>query len=101
MSSVQVVHFLPGRVRLKVHAAKGNAAYIARVREAFLEVPGIRSLEANPITGSVLIIYDTGRITQTDAARALAKALGTHFPSLDIPSVLRWLNVPHQAVTNP
>jgi hypothetical protein len=100
MANVQVVHFLPGRVRLKVPAAKGNAAYIAQVREMFLQVPGVRSLEANPITGSVLILYDTRRIVTEDAARALATALRAHFPSLDTRAVLKWLNVPDEVVTS-
>lgn len=100
MTSVQVVHFLPGRVRLKVPAAKGNPAYIAQVREMFLLVPGVQSLDANPITGSVLIRYDTGRIVTKDAARALVAALRVHFPSLDARAVLKWLNVPDEFVTN-
>jgi hypothetical protein len=100
MTSVQVVHFLPGRVRLKVPAAKGNVAYIAQVRERFLQVPGVRSLDANPITGSVLILYDTRRIVGEDAARALAAAIRTHFPSLDARAVLKWLHVPDEVVIN-
>ena len=55
---VQIVHALPGRVRLKVHRLKHNIAYAADIQRHLLEVPGITHLEANPQTGSLLILYD-------------------------------------------
>ena len=55
---IQVVHALPGRVRIKVRQLKNNIAYAGTIQRYLLEVPGITHLEANPQTGSLLIGYD-------------------------------------------
>lgn len=93
--SVKVIHFAPGRVRLKVAAAKNNPAYSGPVREAFLAVPGIHSLEVNSLTGSVLIQYDSRSLLADDAISALTHALRQQFPALDADEVIRWLRSAH------
>lgn len=55
---IQVVHALPGRVRLKLQQLKNNIAYAGPLQRRLLEVPGVTHLEANPKTGSLLIHYD-------------------------------------------
>lgn len=80
--SVKVVHFIPGRVRLKVAAAKNNPAY-SGMKDAFLAVPGISTLEVNSLTGSVLIQYDKERLLADDAILVLARVLRDKFPGLD------------------
>jgi hypothetical protein len=55
---VQVVHALPGRVRLKLHRLKNNNAYAAEIQRDLLKVRGVTHLEAHPQTGSLLIEYD-------------------------------------------
>jgi hypothetical protein len=54
----QVVHFLPGRIRLKSALMKGKAVLAQEVQQRLLTLPGILRVEAQPITGSVLILYD-------------------------------------------
>ena len=52
-----IVSFVPGRVRLRFKELKDNtAAEMARAR--IKETPGIKSVEINTVTGSVLIEYD-------------------------------------------
>jgi hypothetical protein len=94
-TDVKIAHFLPGRVRLKVAAAKNNPAYAGPVRDAFLAVPGIESIEVNSITGSVLIHYDSQRLLADDALAALTTVLRRQFPSLDTDEVQRWLKAAH------
>ena len=55
---LQIVHALPGRVRLKLQQLKNNVAYAGPLQRHLLEVRGITHLEANPKTGSLLIQYD-------------------------------------------
>ena len=81
--SVKVVHFTPGRVRLKVAAVKNNPAYSGMLKDAFQAVPGISSLEVNSLTGSVLIQYDKGRLLADDAILILAQVLRDKFLGLD------------------
>src|SRR5206468_2879347 len=70
----QVLHTVPGRVRIHVPALAG---YGARSVEAQVRhVPGVRGVEANPLTGNVLVRFDPRATT----ARAILDALGTPGP---------------------
>jgi len=53
-----VAHQVPGRVRMKVPAAKGNAELLEQIGEAFAAIPGIERISVNPATGSVVLHYD-------------------------------------------
>ena len=53
-----VTHHIPGRVRVKMPHAKGNPEMLNRVKAAISPQPGVRSVEVNPATGSVLVRYD-------------------------------------------
>ena len=55
---IQVVHALPGRVRIKIRQLKNNISYAGTIQRYLFEVPGITHLEANPQTGSLLIEYN-------------------------------------------
>src|SRR5262249_31072351 len=57
-SDIQVTHFLPGRVRFKLLHLKKNAAMANMLRQVLANIPGIRTVEANVVTGSVLVQYD-------------------------------------------
>lgn len=57
------VHHLPGRLRIRVAAIKGNTTR-ARGLESILQAKeGVATVEANPLTGSVLIHYDPAATT--------------------------------------
>lgn len=53
--------FLPGRVRLR-HPALQREAVAAQARECMLAVPGVRSVDINTLSGSVLLCYESGHI---------------------------------------
>lgn len=59
---VQVVHRLPGRLRVKVPGLQGSgecvAPYQAVFEEALAAVPGVLAVRGNPLTGTVLVNYD-------------------------------------------
>lgn len=62
VSAVTLVHVLDGRMRLKVPALKGDSATAKTIESTLATFPGVLKVTANPITGSVLLYYDTRRI---------------------------------------
>jgi hypothetical protein len=57
-SHAHIVHHTPGRLRLKLSGAKGNADFLAQVKESLGPMQGVREIEVNSVTGSVLVHYD-------------------------------------------
>lgn len=56
------MHHVPGRLRVKVPAIKGDARQAQELCARLRARPGVIDAEANPVTGSVLVRYDVGRI---------------------------------------
>ena len=63
------VHSLPGRLRVRIPAIKGNAINAEMLVNQVIQLTGISSVRANPVTGSILIQYDPA---VTDEAACLA-----------------------------
>jgi hypothetical protein len=49
---------MPGRMRVKLPAKKGDSAYLQRIVEEYGSRPGISRVLASPETGSVLFLHD-------------------------------------------
>jgi cation transport ATPase len=66
-----VCHSSAGRLRLRIPGARHDADSLKRMAHATREVPGVRSAEYNPTTGSLLIKYARDAVsniqTLTDA----------------------------------
>ena len=56
-----VESFIPGRVRLRSSLLKRPAAPL--IPAAFEDLPGVRSVELNRLTGSLLLRYDAAVLT--------------------------------------
>ncbi len=54
---VQTDHLLPGRVRFRVPSLVGAAEQAENLAERLRTLEGVRSAQANPATGSVLVEY--------------------------------------------
>lgn len=55
-----ITHVTRERVRIKIPSKKGDSAYFASLKEklaALSELPGIQRIEANPLTGSILVLH--------------------------------------------
>jgi hypothetical protein len=52
-------HHTPGRVRMKFASAKGNSQLLDEFGKKFAGITGVERCEVNPITGSVVLFYDT------------------------------------------
>src|ERR1700722_9014729 len=59
--NLQIAHQVPGRVRMKIPAGKGNPELLKQISETFAVIPGIEEVTVNPTTGSVVLHYDTDR----------------------------------------
>jgi len=52
-----LIHGTSGRARLKIPSKKGDKNYFAAVRDRLAKCSIVRKVEANSLTGSVLIMY--------------------------------------------
>jgi P-type Ca2+ transporter type 2C len=92
LSVVTVSNAVPGRVRLRVIRAPGRAALITSLADRLAAAQGIREVRANPVTGSLLVLFDPGRLDHRAlliAARrhARASAGNGHVPG---PATTHW-----------
>lgn len=83
---LEIAHRTPGRVRMKIPNAKGDAETLHKIAETFGAIPGIRRVTVNPTTGSVVLHYDTTGQSAFNERLAghLAAADGFHPPSTEI-----------------
>ena len=59
--NLEIAHQVPGRVRMKIKAGKGNPELLKQISEVFGAIPGIEAVAVNPTTGSVVLHYDADR----------------------------------------
>ena len=91
IAGLEVVHAMPGRVRLKVARVKGNPALARQAQEKLAKVPGIRQVEAKAGTGSLLIHYDLEELFSTASLEILSATLGEFFPEIEIVTLMAGL----------
>jgi hypothetical protein len=84
VDSIKLVHAIPGRVRVKIPRVKNDPNLANELREKFSAVRGIRQVEANPLTGSVLVLYDTSATETFEFLPALSEAFSSVFPDADL-----------------
>lgn len=52
-----ITHFISGRIRIRIPSKKGDGAFFLSMKERFSNFPGIRTVEVNSLTGSILILH--------------------------------------------
>jgi copper chaperone CopZ len=67
-----LVHHLPGRLRLRSAVLKGNTFASEEARRHLAQIDGVTSVRANPATGSVLLEYDPNVLSPDKATEVLA-----------------------------
>jgi hypothetical protein len=75
------VHALTGRLRIKLPEIKGNPMKAQEIENHFHLITGMQQVSANPVTGSLLLIYDP-HLLQQEEIMAVLKELG-HFHDFD------------------
>jgi Cu2+-exporting ATPase len=89
-----VVHQTPGRVRFKAGRLRSNEGFARQIKEALSPIVGIRTVEANPSTSSVLVLYDRDRLTSLESLLALQAAFARLFPDVEIAQLRAFLDPP-------
>jgi P-type Ca2+ transporter type 2C len=56
------LHSTPGRMRIRVPDRRGDECFSHHVERELGRNPGITQVQANPLTGSVLILFDPQRV---------------------------------------
>jgi Heavy metal associated domain 2 len=59
------LHHVPGRLRLKARSLKSSEEKAAATRALCTQLPGIKAIELNTLTGSLLVHYDKAAVTST------------------------------------
>lgn len=88
LPEAQLTHFTTGRLRLKIRTKRGDEAYFASLRERLAQLPLVRDVEINPVTGSVLISHGL-EVTPEAAAPMAEYAERSGLFRLSIPAVGR------------
>jgi len=68
------LHALDGRMRIKINEVKGSSGSAAEITRYLLSCHGIDQVNANPVTGNVLILYNTKQISQECILKLLQEA---------------------------
>jgi hypothetical protein len=68
---LDVVHRLPGRLRLRSAALKGDRRASEEMRGQLARIAGVRSVTANPGTGSLLLQYDPAELPPREIVELL------------------------------
>lgn len=74
------IHDIPGRLRVKMPAIKGNSNAAGELQRILDEIEGIDSTSVNTLTGSVIVNYDT-RSLKSDVILDTLKERGYLDPS--------------------
>ncbi|MEW6386173.1 MAG: HMA2 domain-containing protein [Thermodesulfobacteriota bacterium] len=64
--SASFVHTLAGRLRIKIPEIKGNPMKAQEMENQFNLLTGMEQVAANPVTGSLLLIYDPHLLKQEE-----------------------------------
>ncbi|WEX74812.1 hypothetical protein PYH37_000093 [Sinorhizobium numidicum] len=58
--NAQIVHYTPGRLRIKIPAARHQTAFFAELQQRLLRAEGVLSVTVNPTAASLVIEHDVG-----------------------------------------
>lgn len=67
------IHHVPGRLRIRMAALRRNPRAAVRARRLLGNGHGVLQVQANPLTGSLLVLYDPERISGQDLLDMMAQ----------------------------
>lgn len=79
---IEVVHQLPGRLRIRAAWLKGDAGAGQDAKRRLAEITGVKAVTANASTGSLLVEYDAATISPSKIIDALG-ASGCSIPAAE------------------
>jgi hypothetical protein len=63
----ELAHHVPGRMRIKIMAARDNLPLLESLRKVFADVPGIDAIVLKPHSGSLVLHYDPALESEMEA----------------------------------
>lgn len=84
MMKAELVHHVPGRVRLRVAEAKDSILRMTALERRLASLGGVCQAKGNPVTASIVVCYEASRETE------LRSALAEVFPGLERSSKWRY-----------
>jgi len=90
VEGIKIVSALPGRVRLRAAKFKRDPELARRASEKLAQVPGIQKVETNPLTGSMLVLFDLAQVAG-EAIEPLGAVLAEFFPEIEALSLVAGL----------
>jgi hypothetical protein len=96
--AIQIIHTLPGRVRVRLPRLKGNASLAGEVERTLTALAGVHHVETSTTTGSVLVLYEPRLLEALDIEAispllGLAGALGLACEEVDTDRLQNWLHM--------
>jgi|SRR6516165_5776135 hypothetical protein len=70
---LDVAHRIPGRLRLRAAALKGDRRAMMEAQWVLQDIAGVRAVTANPYAGSLIIEYDPSIIGDSTLIEALSQ----------------------------
>jgi len=89
-TGLRLIHASPGRTRWKVSGIKHDVRRARDLEDRLRMVPSIHSVDASPVTGSLLLTYDEPAVGSLEPHFSVAKVLGISLNDL-LPDELRRL----------
>ena len=74
----EMVHALPGRVRIRCRALRYLSAYAAEIRQRFEDLSPIRRARVNTLTQNVLLHYDHTQVAAQDVLELAELVIGSY-----------------------
>ena len=72
MIGYKVIHHVPGRIRIEIPVIKGLSVEAFKQLSAIPIPDGIRDVNPNPFTGSLVIIYEPEKIDILEYIKSMA-----------------------------
>jgi hypothetical protein len=91
----RIVHFIPGRLRVRIGNLKDNPTLAHRMQEMLADVDGVEVAKANPLTGSLLIQYDPEETASLDVLLGTAERFGLLPSDFDQAQLRTWMYAQH------
>ncbi len=88
VENVKVVHFVPGRVRLRSDELQGDPSLAKWLKTSLDEIPAVHGVEVSSLTGSILISYKPAELRNAESKEALIEAVRMLFPGLNVSKLL-------------
>jgi hypothetical protein len=67
MKHAEIAHSMPGRVRLRIPAARHNPELLEEIRQALAGLPGLQRTRLKPEAGSIVLRYDIAEAAAFEA----------------------------------